>query len=162
MTLKVGIASEFNPSITNVEARHARDTAASALETEHLFEALLIGKHPCIRGGEERCLVTVLNVTAAMESIADGREELVHYVLDEFRYTPLQFEGRLRSHEGTREPRIFPTQEPVRQIDERPIERLHHLLWVGRQRIPRIDLVNVGDDPQPVIAFRYNFCQEVV
>jgi hypothetical protein len=30
----------------------------------------------------------VLNVTAALESIADRREELVQYVFDEFRYTP--------------------------------------------------------------------------
>ena len=102
-----------------------------------------------------------MNVTAAKESIAVGWEELVQYVFDEFRYTPLQFDGRLRSHEAKREPRILPPQKPARQIEDR-LERLQHLLWVGRQRVPRIDLVNVGDNPEPVIAFRCSFGQEVV
>jgi hypothetical protein len=133
-----------------------------ALDAEHLFEAFLIGKHPFKRGGEERCLATVLNVTAAMESITDGREELVQYVFDEFRYTPLQCVSRLRSHEATHEPRIFPPQKPARQIDDRPVERLQELLWVRRQRVPRIDLVDVRDNPQPVIAFRCSFGHEVV
>ena len=104
----------------------------------------------------------MLNVTAALESIADGREELVQYVFDEFRYTPLQSDGRLPSHEAKREPRILPPQKPARQIDDRPVERLQELLWVGRQGVPRIDLVNVGDSPEPVVALRCRFGQEVV
>ena len=162
MTLKVKLACDFHPSITNVEARYAREIARLTLDAEHLFETFLVGQHPFKRGGEEHCLVTVMNVTAAKESIADGWEELVQYVFDEFRYTPLQFDGRLRSHEAKREPRILPPQKPARQIDDRPVERLQHLLWVGRQRVPRIDLVNVGDNPEPVIAFRCSFGQEVV